>query len=170
MALVFSLRILNLGLWFLLLSGVLFLIGITDSRQWESLAVLFSIFLLMVGVALLWIRLSRRVDKFFLSAPLVLFLLPESPVQLPFLILAFLLFLQGLAGGGRRFQCSSLFHLAQLVWLLLWASVSTLSQAYKPGVLALLSALLWAFLTAGFWRWQWSVKRVMESLDLDRES
>jgi len=170
MALVFSLRILNLGLWFLLLSGALFLIGITDSRQLESLGVLFSVFLLMVGVALLWIRLSRRVDKFFLLAPLGLFVVPEAPFQLPLLILTFLLFLQGLAGGGRRFHCSSLFHLAQLVWLLAWASVSTLPQAYKPGLLALLAAFFWGFLTVGFWNWQRSVKRVMESLDQDRES
>ena len=78
MALVFALRLTTLSLVMMGVSAVLFAWPLSQSREGETLFVLFSLFCLSVSGVLLFIRFSSHLHRFLLLLPLVA-LAPVGP-------------------------------------------------------------------------------------------
>lgn len=165
MALVFALRLTVLSLAMLAVSVALFAWPFSQSRDGETLFVLFSLFSLSVSGVLLFIRFSRHLHRLFLLAPLVALAPVGSRAAVGLLLFSLLLFLESFRreSGGRRW-----FVGAQALLLVGGLGLALLNGG-RPWVAAfwLVTLGVPALFATGCWLWQQSIKVELASLDRD---
>jgi len=163
MALVFGLRLLVLGLGFLAVSLLLFVPQFSSSAEWESLLVLFSVFVILVALVLIFIRFAGHTGRILLLAPLLL--LPAGEWMPGFGLLTCLLFLEAFRreSGGLRW-----FLGGQLAIVIAGASLAFLPVGRTWLVVFWLLLLVPPlFLSLGCWQWQDRIKQQLAELDRD---
>lgn len=165
MALVFSLRLMVTGLAFLFGSCVLFVFPFSDEREWESLLVLFSVFMILVSYVLLFIRLSRHSSRLVLLSALCPLVLPSAGWVALGVWLAGLAVMEVLR---RESEGLSWFLWAQGV-LGVGGLVTLLVPS--PGVLIIIWTVtgftIAALFAVGCWSWQDRLRQDMTRSDLD---
>ena len=165
MALVFALRLTVLSLVMLAISALLFAWPLSQSREGETLFVLFSLFSLSVSGVLLFIRFSKHLHRLLLLLPLVA-LAPVGPrTAIGLLLFSLLLFLESFrreSGGKSWFLRAQFLLLVGGLGLVLidggrlWLASFWLVTLGAPALFA-----------SGCWSWQKSIKLTLASLDRD---
>jgi hypothetical protein len=151
------------------LSVVLFCLGVTASREIESLCLLFSCFVLLVSLVLIAIRFSSHLNRALLVSPVLSLALGGSEWQPVAVWLLGLLFLEGLRREANCFKAGSYFLVAQILWAAGFGSFWLFTPRSLMVALLLFALSLCLTTALGIWRWQDSVKQTMASLDQDQE-
>jgi hypothetical protein len=167
MSLVFALRLTVLGLGLLAVSLCLFALSLTSTREWETLFVLFSVFVLCVSYVLIFIRLSGNIGRLLLLTPGPMFFLTGEKLILVGLWIGALLVLEAFrreSFGGRSFLLTQmLLGLGGLVVALAPSGRLMLGGFWA---VVLVAPVLVA---AGCWEWQRTIKEELTEYDLDED-
>ncbi len=165
MALVFGLRLTVVSLLMLTFSSALFAWPVSQSRDGETLFVLFSIFSLSVSGVLIFIRFSSHLHRLLLLTPLVALAPVGARATLGLLLFSVLMFLEAFRreSGGKPW-----FLGAQSVLLLGGLGLAFLNKGWLwISSFWLLSLGVPALFASGCWAWQQSIKVELTSLDRD---
>ncbi len=167
MALVFALRLTCVGLVILGATLALTALGVTSDREFEALALLFSVFFLTVTGVLLFLRFSSHLYRLMLLTPSLALVMPAWSWQLLSLWVGGMFVLEAFRAQAQVFHRPSFFALSELLWLVLGLLAMILYPPYLLWVCGILAISLGVTFGLGCWRWQQAIKEVMFGLDLD---
>ena len=165
MALVFALRLILTGMSFALISVICISLNLTADKEIESLALLFSYFVLLIATILCVIRFSRNLSRFLVLSPILAFFVPSLGIQVIVIWFTGLLFLEGFRYEASPFGPILSFRIAQSVWFFGASLLGLLPPGFLPLTLGLLSLLISVLFSYSCWKWQIAIKSVMTSLD-----
>lgn len=165
MALVFGLRLALTGFSLLVISLAFFALSLTKQREWETLFVLFAVFVLCVSYVLIFIRLEGWRTRLPLLTPFPMLFLPGAELVAGGLWFTSLLVLAAL---HRESGCRS-FQFAQIL-----LGAGGVAAAFVPSG-QLMVGVFWAvvlvvpgLIAYACWEWQRSLKEKMALSDLDQ--
>jgi hypothetical protein len=165
MALIFALRLTVVGLGMLAATLALFVWPFTESREWETLFVLFSVFVLLVAYVLLFIRLSGHGSRLLLLTPFPVLFLPGAKLVTVGLWVACLLVLDVFrreSGGELPFLG------AQILLGVGGAAIALIPlKGWMLGVFWVEVFAVPCLVAGGCWNWQRHIKDELVDQDLD---
>lgn len=162
MALSFALKLFGVGNGIVLIGGACFAVGLTETRQSESLLVLFGAFVTLLALVLLFIRFKSPRGKLLLLAPTLVYLAPGLEAQLAVLGVGPLLILEAFRGEARLCQAQAFFVRGEVLTLMGLASTF-----WDLRVALVLSAAGYLQALWGCHSWRRRIQVVLTSLDDD---
>ena len=170
MSLIFAIRLFLLSLFFLVVSGAVFSLQISQAGDIPALLVLYSVFQMLISIVLLFVRFSGNLQRVLLWGPLICLAFKTYEAFFAGLTMGVLLLLEALRREASSVDRGVDFGRSQAYLLM---AVTTLLLTPKTHFLTMLICFVLVFfllLGLACHKWQRAIRRTLESLDLDEEN